>query len=115
MIVKVTTVSASVRYSKALDDGSHKTVELSAEAALTAQEQWQEAQASLYHELGQQLRGLWSTKANGQPINGEATANGNGNGDHYCQEHSVTFKRHEKDGSAWYSHKAGNEWCNERS
>jgi hypothetical protein len=28
--MKVTTVSASVRYSKALGDGSHKTVELSA-------------------------------------------------------------------------------------
>ena len=113
--MKVTTVSASVRYSKALGDGSHKTVELSAEAALTPKEQWQEAQGSLYHELGQQLMSLWSTKANGQPVNDNGDGNGNGNGDHHCQEHGVPFKRHEKNGRTWYSHKVGDKWCNERS
>ena len=68
--MKVTTISASVRYSKVLGDGSHNTVELTAEATLTPQEGWQKAQATLYHQLGEQLKGLWTTKANGQPTNG---------------------------------------------
>ena len=54
--MKVTTVSASARFSKALGDGMHKTVELSAEATVEYAEMWQEAQASLYHQLGEQLR-----------------------------------------------------------
>ena len=113
--MKVTTVSAGVRFSKVLGDGSHKTIELSAEAALTAQEEWHKAQATLYHQLGDQLKALWTTKTNGQPKNGAASVNGNGNGQHYCQEHGAAFKRHDKDGKTWYSHKAnGGKWCNER-
>ena len=46
--MKVTTVSASVRFSKAIEDGQHKLAELSAEAALDGQAAWTEAQASLY-------------------------------------------------------------------
>jgi hypothetical protein len=99
--MKVTTVSASVRYSKALGDGSHKTVE----ADVDAEEPWRESQATLYHQLGDQLKGLWATKTNGQPTNGTASPNGNGNGPHHCQEHGVPLKRHDKDGQTWYSHK----------
>ena len=33
--------------------------------------------------------------------------------DHQCQLHNVAFDKHEKDGKTWYSHKNGNEWCNE--
>jgi len=50
--MKVTTISASVRYSKAINNGEYKTIELSAEAALEPQEAWKEAQASLYADLG---------------------------------------------------------------
>ena len=32
---------------------------------------------------------------------------------HYCATHSTPFVRHEKDGKVWYSHKAGDGWCNE--
>ena len=64
--MNVTTVSACVKYSKKLDDGSHKTIELSAEGTLTAQEDWQTAQATLYGQLGQQLKALWAMKANGR-------------------------------------------------
>ena len=92
--MKVTTVSASARFSKALGDGTHTTIELSAEAAVGEQENWREAQAGLYQELGQQQRALWPTRANGQPTNGNAS-NGNGRTDamseHYCQEHGVPF------------------------
>jgi hypothetical protein len=77
-------------------------------------DKWQKAQASLYDQIGQQLNILSSAKDNG---NGQ-TANGNGRIDatpgHYCQEHGVAFKRHDKDGRMWYSHKLnGGKWCNE--
>ena len=111
----VMTVSASARYSKALGDRSHKTMKLSAEATLTPQEEWRQAQASLYNELGDQLKSLWATKTNGQPTNGAANGNGNGNGQHYCEEHGIPFKRHDTDDQTWYSHKANDgKWCNER-
>ncbi len=50
------------------------------------------------------------------------TANGhNGNGaaqasppEHFCHEHQAAFKRYEKDGRAWWAHKAGNKWCREK-
>lgn len=29
----------------------------------------------------------------------------------WCPIHSVAMKRHEKDGTTWYSHKAGESWC----
>ena len=111
--MRVTTVSASARFSKALGDGVHKTVELSAEANVEARESWQQAQTRLYQELGQQLKALWTAKGNG---NG---ANGNGEADatpeHFCQEHGVAFKRFEKEGRVWYSHKLdGGKWCNDR-
>ena len=107
--MKVTTVSASVRYSRAINTGEYKTIELSAEATLEPQEDWIEAQASLYTDLGQQLRTLWTAKANGN----EQTANGTGQSEHYCQEHQAEFKQYEKEGRMWYAHKAGQKWCRE--
>ena len=111
--MKVTTVSASARFSKALGDGVHKTVELSAEAQVDARENWREAQARLYQELGQQLKALWATRGNGNGTSGNGKAEATP--DHYCQEHGVAFKRFEKEGRAWYSHRTdGGEWCRER-
>ena len=106
--MKVTTISASVRYSRAINTGEYKTIELCAEAALDPNEIWTEAQASLYAELGQQLKALWTVKANGQ------AANGGGQSEHYCQEHQAEFKRYEKEGRVWYAHKAGQKWCKEK-
>jgi len=115
--MKITTVSATVRYSKPLPDGSWKSVELSAEATLEPQETWTEAQARLYTDLGQQLRTLWTEKANG---NGQANNDAvkaedtsNGQSEHYCQEHQTEFRRYEKEGRVWYAHKAGQKWCRE--
>ena len=113
--MRVTTVSASARFSKALGDGVHKTVELSAEATVDYAETWQESQVRLYQELGQQLKALWTTKANGHTTNGNGKPEGTTSNGHYCQQHGVAFKRYEKNGSVWYSHKAGDKWCNERS
>jgi hypothetical protein len=32
---------------------------------------------------------------------------------HWCAKHQVAFKRIEKEGKVWYSHKDGDKWCNE--
>ncbi len=113
--MKITTISASVRYSKAIKTGEYKTIELCAEAALDPNETWTEAQASLYTELGQQLRTLWTAKANGkeQASQGSAKAEDTTT-EHYCQEHQTEFKRYEKEGRVWYAHKAGQKWCREK-
>ncbi len=117
--MKVTTVSATVRYSKPLPDGAWKAVELSAEATIEPNETWIEAQTSLYTELGQQLRTLWTAKANGngQSNNGSTKAKAStvGQSEHYCHEHQTDFKRYEKEGRVWYAHKAGSKWCKEKS
>jgi len=53
--MKVSVVKVNVRYSKQMADGSHKTVELGVEGSLTcSDEDWHEAQADLYHQLGDQ-------------------------------------------------------------
>ena len=104
--MKITTISASVRYSNGTKGGPFTTIELGAEAALSPNEQWQEAQAKLYQDLGQQLKALWPAKANGN-------TNGDGQAEHHCAEHDTPFKRHERDGEVWYSHKQGQDWCNE--
>ena len=105
--MQITTISASVRYSKPLGDGSYKTVELGAEATLTAEETWTEAQANLYQALGHQLKALWTS-------NGNSGANGHPTPGHYCLEHGTAFKQYEKASQVWYAHKQGQEWCRER-
>jgi hypothetical protein len=116
--MKVTTVSASVRYSKALGDGQHKTIELSAEAAIEGKETWTEAQSNLYPQLGQQLKALWGegNKEGSEKVVQDALENKpTQTSPHYCQEHQAEFKRFEKDGRVWYSHKAQNgKWCREK-
>jgi hypothetical protein len=123
--MKVTTISASVRFSKALGDGQHKTVELGAEAVIASlTESWQEAQAQLYAELSQQLKALWGNgnghhpPADGSEVGERVQSNATPPGDpeHWCEEHRAVYHRHEgKNGSAWYSHKAPDgSWCREK-
>jgi len=33
---------------------------------------------------------------------------------HWCEQHQVFFRKFEKDGKTWYSHKDGDKWCNEQ-
>jgi len=108
--MKVTTVSASVRFSKDVGNKQFKTVELSAERTVNPNENWQAAQAQLYVDLGQQLKTLWSSNGNGHRIDGYSDSAS----DHYCQEHSVEFKKYEKGSQVWYAHKAGQNWCREK-
>lgn len=68
--MKVTTVSASVRFSGALGGSRFKTMELSAEATLDGKETWTEAQASLYQQLGCQIKTLWANGTSNKAQNG---------------------------------------------
>ena len=55
--MKVTTVSANIRYSKDTGQGAWKVIELGADATVDANETWQQAQASLYQQLNQSQGG----------------------------------------------------------
>ena len=116
--MRIATVAASVRFSKALGDGQHKTVELSAEASLDDDEVWTEAQARLYHQLGEQLKTLWangkgpnSPESHAQPTPAPTPAR-----PHWCHQHQVDYNRFEKGGKTWFSHRTKDgTWCREPS
>ena len=106
--MKVTTVSATIRFSQDTGKGAWKSLEIGAEGILEGGETWTEAQTRLYQDLTGQLKSLW----------------GNGNGGdnrppadpppHYCQEHRTPFKRMTKGSSVWYSHRLPNgKYCKE--
>ncbi len=104
--MKVTTISANLRFSKDIGNGSWKVIEIGADASVDPTENWQTAQAALYQQLGQQMTTLWnngSSKAVSEPAKP----------DHYCREHQTPFKKHTKDGRSWWSHRQGNSWCRE--
>ncbi len=115
--MQVTTVSANVRSSKALGDGTHKTVELGAEAAVSNGDTWQEAQARLYEALGGQIKALWGNgngKAQELPAKAGPAPTPAEKPEHYCQAHSEAFKRYQKEGKSWYAHKGPDgKWCRE--
>jgi hypothetical protein len=124
--MKVQQISVNVRYSKALAQGEYKTVELGLEAALDEEEDWGLAQQGLYAALTTQLRMLWSKNGH----NSEHAQNGSeaaieGSWEeikaspspakaHWCSVHNVEFRRFEKDGRWWYSHRDGDSWCKEQ-
>ena len=119
--MKVTTVSATIKYS--LDTGhGWKAVELGAEATLDAKDSWQAAQHQLYGELSQQLQKMWAngnTAQNGsesatQPVSAPEPPPAPEQTEHWCHEHQTEFKKHERQGKVWYSHKAPDgKWCRE--
>jgi len=127
--MQVTKVSARIRYSKPIGDGSFKTIEISAEGAIGHNENWQEAQSNLYDHLAGQLREIWTKK--GQKTNGGQPTSTNGvrtadtslpspntpatskKFGHFCADHGREFRRYEKNGHEWYSHKTQDGWCRE--
>jgi hypothetical protein len=69
--MRINTVSVSVRYSKQMVDGNYKTVELGVEGSLdSSDEDWHEVQADLYHQLGNQMRYVFSGNGSGKVPNG---------------------------------------------
>ncbi len=67
--MKIEKVSATIRYSQDTGHGAWKVIEIGAEGSVDGRENWQSAQAFLYHELGQQMKNLWSN-GNGAALNG---------------------------------------------
>ncbi len=119
--MKITTVSANIRYSKDIGQATWKVVELGAEASVDTGEEWQAAQTQLYTELGQQLKTLWAS-GNGHKAQEATTEAAEARSQpeptkppaHYCHEHETEFRRFEKAGKVWYSHKTqGGKWCRE--
>jgi hypothetical protein len=119
--MRINTVSVSVRYSKQMADGSFKTVELGCEGTLTSgDEDWYEVQAHLYHQLGDQMKQVFSGNGSGKAQNGpekpvetvpppplpSLPSPPAPLRNHYCQEHETVFEKYAKDGRTWYSHKA---------
>ena len=112
--MKITTVSASVRYSKAIQPGCYKTIEISAEGTLNSQEDWHEAQSTLYADLGEQLKALWTTRSDQSALTEQRNEHEGSHGtlpEHFCSEHQTPFKQYSKGESTWYAHKAGDNWC----
>ena len=119
--MKVERVTATIKYSQDTGKGAWKAVELGAEATIDANDSWQVSQHQLYGELSQQLHKLWAngkTAQNGsesavQPISKPESPPAREQPEHFCQEHSVPFKRYARGESVWYAHKTGNTWCRE--
>ena len=133
--MEVTKVSANIRFSKEEKTGGWKTIELGAEATVVPGEDWVLCEQGLYSVLAGQLRTLWSQQ-NGHNLehaqNGqEKTIEGTWEEitsyhpspqpavepqlrAHWCPMHQTEFKKYEKDGRVWYSHKAGDSWCKEQ-
>jgi hypothetical protein len=105
--MQVDRVSATVRYS-AEAKGAWRTMELGGEATVAPGESWKVAQASLYQDLGHQIKTLWSKNgsANGsaaqdapeghqvpvQPSNPQYdTVSSQQSVAHFCQVHGAPF------------------------
>ena len=122
--MKVTTVSANVRFSKDTGQGAWKVIELGAEETVDGNEGWQTTQAHLYQELGRQMKALWANgNGQGQKADEAPTTTTEASHQseppparaHYCQQHGTEFKRFGKDGRVWYSHKGPDgKWCKEK-
>ncbi len=123
--MEVNKVSATIRYSQDTGHGAWKVIEIGAEGSVDARENWQSAQAFLYHELGQQMKVLWSN-GNGAALNGSGGAEAaieplpepeqaTTIPEHWCATHGVPYtQKNSKDGSSWWSHKAPDgSWCRE--
>jgi hypothetical protein len=115
--MEVDRVKATLRYS-AEAKGAWRSVEIGAEATITPDEDWHTAQASLYHQLGQQLQELWDNRRADEAPEKPAEAPGKPDlptmPDHYCQQHQVEYQRYEKDGKVLWAHKAPDgKWCRE--
>ena len=97
-------------------------MELSAEATVQGDEDWQNAQSELYQELGKQVKYLWLQGQKALEVAEKAVEDIPGSDltepppvpDHYCLEHLAEFKRYQRGANTWYSHKTvDGAWCRE--
>ena len=113
--MKVTTVTATLRYS-AEAKGAWRSIEVGAEATLTtSDESWETVQAELYHRLGQQLKTLWSNGSKAEAHEQPQAETPAPPKEHWCSDHGVSFvARKGKNGTTFYSHRQGDGWHNEK-
>ena len=131
--MNVNKVTATVRFSQDTGKGAWKSLELGCEASISEREDWQTAQATLYGQLAQQFKGLWSQngttphqahaqeapedhRIDAQPSSAQSAPNGSQhNPEHFCQEHNQEFTARKGQYGEFYSHpiKGTREWCNE--
>ena len=121
--MKVDRVTATIKYSQDTGKGAWKAVELGAEASLEPKDTWQTAQHQLYGELSQQLQKMWAngkTAQNGSESHAQPTTEPEPppapeKPEHWCEEHQTEFKRYERQGKVWYSHKTTDgKWCRDK-
>jgi hypothetical protein len=118
--MKITEVSAVVRYSAEIK-GSWRAIELASTASLTSSDETLESVSDeLYRKLMKQLRVLWAN-GNGKTETQEQPSNGSGSPatarQHFCVEHSQEYKKRNGPHGEFYSHqiKGSKNWCNEKS
>jgi hypothetical protein len=119
--MKVDRVTVAIRYINDSGKGAWKAVELGAEAMLAPDEDWPTAQGQLYHQLGQQMKALWANGSGKAQHGPEKPVDALPSPPpppappraHWCQQHRVEYRRYEKQGRAWYSHRVGDGWCKE--
>ena len=113
--MKVTTVTATIKYSQGTGKGAWKAVEIGAEAPVDSRETWQAAQSHLYADLGQQLKALWGQKAPEKLVEGSVDNVPSDPPAHYCHDHVVPFKQYSRGENVRNSHKpAEGKWCKEK-
>ena len=113
--MKVTTISANLRFSKDIGHGAWKVIEIGSEASIDPAENWQTARIAIYPQLGQQITVLWNN-GNGKPVQEpSAPETTTPKPDHWCEEYQTEYQRFSKEGKVWYSHKTSDgKWCRER-
>jgi hypothetical protein len=114
--MKVNTISVNIRYSRQMPDGSHKTIELSAEGTMDPDEDRHKAQVTLYHELGKTMKYVFSGNGSGKaqigpekPVEPPPAPQKA----YWCSTHNKAFQRYEKGGHVWYTHRSVDGWCRE--
>lgn len=128
-------ISVTCKFTKALEDGSFKTVSFSSEAQLDEGEDASEARRTLYAQVAEDLKTVFSnngkkrTKAKSPdypepPIpKGTKTGKPGKNPDDkpWCRTHECPMQEHTKKSKngktqRWYSHRLGDgSWCNGRA
>jgi hypothetical protein len=114
--VRVTEVSAVVRYS-AEAKGAWRSIEMGAATTLTnSDETLESAQAELCRRLGQQLKTLWSNGSSKPEVQEPPRAE-TPSKEHWCSEHNQEWKLRNGPHGSFRSHQITGskptQWCNQ--
>ena len=140
--MQVNVIKIQLRYSKNVEQGVYKTLEIGAEASIKETETLEKEYDNLYTFLSNELTNLWNRpEVPKKEVKSEDSVSGSmpeelplpknpnpsdnpplpcdpplleKSKEHFCQMHNQPFIRREKDGSEWYSHRKDDQsWCKE--